>query len=124
MSTELGIQTVDEYIVLLPEDVGAIIQNIRLIVKELAPNVSEALLYGMPAYKTFGKPLVYFAACAKHIGFYATPTGHKKFAEALASYKQGKGSVQFPLNKPIPYQLIRDMVAFRVSENEVLWNKR
>jgi uncharacterized protein YdhG (YjbR/CyaY superfamily) len=77
----------------------------------------ESIAYGMPAYKINGKPLVYFAGYKKHIGFYATPSGHTEFADELSKYKQGKGSVQFPLDKPIPYELIRRIVAFRVNEN-------
>jgi len=72
----------------------------------------------MPAYKTNGKHLVYFAAFKNHIGFYATPAGHIEFAKELSQYKQGKGSVQFPLNQPIPYDLIARMVVFKVKENE------
>ena len=71
----------------------------------------------MPAYKTFGKPLVYFAGYAKHVGLYATPSGHEAFAKELAHYKQGKGSVQFPHNQPLPEDLIRRIVAFRTKEN-------
>ncbi len=71
----------------------------------------------MPGYKTKGKPLVYFAGYEKHIGFYATPTGHAEFAAELSKYKQGKGSVQFPLGKPIPFDLIARIVEFRVKEN-------
>ncbi len=71
----------------------------------------------MPAYKTHGKPLVYFAAFKKHIGFYATPSGHEAFAKELKKYKRGKGSVRFPLHQPVPYDLIRQMVEFRVYEN-------
>jgi len=71
----------------------------------------------MPAYKLYGKPLVYFAGFKNHIGFYATPTGHSAFREELSQYKQGKGSVQFQLDKPIPYELIGQIVEFRVVEN-------
>ena len=70
----------------------------------------------MPAYKLNKKPLVYFAAFKNHIGFYATPTGHSEFKNELSLYKQGKGSVQFPLNQKIPYQLIEKIVKFRVNE--------
>ena len=70
----------------------------------------------MPAYKLNKKPLVYFAAFKAHIGFYATPSGHEAFKEELSKYKQGKGSVQFPLDQPIPYDLIVRMVKFRVQE--------
>jgi uncharacterized protein YdhG (YjbR/CyaY superfamily) len=71
----------------------------------------------MPCYKLNKKPLVYFAGYANHIGFYATPNGHEKFAKELSIYKQGKGSVQFPIDKPMPIALIQKIVAFRVKEN-------
>lgn len=71
----------------------------------------------MPAYKTHGKPLVYFAAFKNHIGFYATPTGHAEFAEQLSKYKQGKGSVQFPFDA-VPFDLVEKIIQFRVKENK------
>lgn len=89
----------------------------RKIVQENAPEAVESISYGMPAYKLNKKPLVYFGGYQNHIGFYATPSGHTKFKEKLSSYKQGKGSVQFPLNKPLPVDLIAKMVRFRVAEN-------
>jgi uncharacterized protein YdhG (YjbR/CyaY superfamily) len=73
----------------------------------------------MPAYKTHGKPLVYFAAFKDHIGFYATPSGHSKFAKELSNYRQGKGSVRFPIDKPVPFELIGRIVEFRVQENNL-----
>jgi uncharacterized protein YdhG (YjbR/CyaY superfamily) len=109
--------TVDDYIAAFPLDIQVILSKIRTIIKEKAPDASEEIAYGMPAYKTYGKPLVYFAAFEKHIGFYATPTGHEYFAKELSAYKQGKGSVQFPTNQAIPYELIGRMVEFRVYEN-------
>lgn len=108
---------VDLYISNFPPDVQPILTRIRSIIQTAAPDAVESMAYDMPAYKIYGKPLVYFAAYAHHIGFYATPTGHEKFAKELSSYKQGKGSVQFPLNKPMPYDLIERIVAFRVEEN-------
>ncbi len=77
------------------------------------------MAYGMVAYKLNKKTLVYFGGFDKHIGFYATPSGHEKFAAELSVYKQGKGSVQFPLNKPLPLKLIAGIVRFRVDENKV-----
>ena len=74
----------------------------------------------MPAYKLRGKPLVYFGGYKHHIGFYATPTGHEQFIDELSGYKQGKGSVQFPLDQPMPWDLIERMVKFRVSEVNTL----
>lgn len=93
------------------------LSQVRQIILKEAPDAVESISYGMPAYKTFGKPLVYFAGYAKHIGLYATPSGHKAFEAELASYKQGKGSVQFPHNQPLPEDLIRRIVAFRTQEN-------
>ena len=92
------------------------LQEIRAIVRRNAPEAKESISYGMPAY-TLNGPLVYFAAFKTHIGFYATPKGHAEFAAALARYKSGKGSVQFPLAEKLPAALIARMVRFRVKEN-------
>jgi uncharacterized protein YdhG (YjbR/CyaY superfamily) len=110
-------QSVDEYVAAFPAGIQPLLKKIRAAIKKKAPGAVETIAYGMPAYKFNGKPLVYFAAFKKHIGFYATPTGHAKFARELAMYKQGKGSVQFPLDKPVPYDLIGRIVEFRVKEN-------
>jgi len=111
------VNAVADYIATFPPDVQGILAQIRSIVRETAPNAEEGFAYQMPSYKLNGKPLVYFAAFKNHVGLYATPTGHEAFKEKLAGYKQGKGSVQFPLHQPIPYDLIREIVAFRVAEN-------
>lgn len=108
---------IEKYIRQFPDDVQEILRNIRKLIKDNAPNAVELFAYGMPAYKLNKKPLVYFAAFKNHIGFYATPTGHSEFKDELSSYKQGKGSVQFPLDQPIPYKLIEKIVKFRVAEN-------
>jgi len=118
MEYNKGILSVDDYIALYPPDIREVLDRIRAIIKEHAPDVMESISYGMPAYKTYGKPLIYFAAQKKHIGLYATPSGNEAFQEDLANYKQGKGSVQFPYAQPIPYDLIGRIVAFRVLENE------
>ena len=109
---------VSDYISGFPPDIQQVLNLIRTIVFETAPGVSEGFAYQMPSYKLYGKPLVYFAAFKNHIGFYATPTGHEAFKIKLAQYKRGKGSVQFPLDHPIPYDLIREIGAFRVAENK------
>lgn len=109
--------SIDEYIADFPEEIQSILNQVRSIVKQAAPDAEESIGYGMPAYKTYGKPLVYFAAFKNHIGFYATPTGHAEFAEELSKYKQGKGSVQFPIDQPMPLKLIEQIVEFRVFEN-------
>jgi uncharacterized protein YdhG (YjbR/CyaY superfamily) len=109
-------KTVDEYIATFPKDIQLLLENVRASIIKKAPEAIESISYGMPAYKTNGKPLVYFAGYKKHIGFYATPTGHTEFANELSNYKQGKGSVQFPFDHPIPYWLIEQIVVFRAKE--------
>jgi uncharacterized protein YdhG (YjbR/CyaY superfamily) len=109
---------VDEYINGFPDEVKAILLRIRRIILDHVPDAEEDMAYRMPSYKTYGKPLVYFAGFKNHIGFYATPSGHSEFAEELSAYRHGKGSVQFPLDKPIPYDLVRRIVIFRAEENK------
>ena len=108
---------IERYIQQFPDNVQEILQNIRKLIKENAPGGFEFFSYGMPAYMLNKKPLVYYAAFKNHIGFYATPSGHTQFQEELSKYKHGKGSVQFPLEKAIPYKLIQRIVKFRVKEN-------
>lgn len=107
----------DQYIAGFPPDIQAILQQIRQTVHEAAPDAQETISYQMPTFTLHGN-LVHFAAFSKHIGFYPVPSGIEAFKEELAVYKQGKGSVQFPLNQPIPYDLIRRIVLFRVQENQ------
>jgi uncharacterized protein YdhG (YjbR/CyaY superfamily) len=114
---------IDEYINDFPKEIQKLLIKIRMTIKQAAPEAEESISYGMPGFKTHGKPLVYFAAFKNHIGLYATPSGHKKFTNELSKYKQGKGSVQFPVNKPIPFILIRKIVEFRVKENIAKYKK-
>jgi uncharacterized protein YdhG (YjbR/CyaY superfamily) len=107
---------VDAYIAGFPEDVQTILEQIRATVKEAAPEATETIKYAIPAYTLKGN-LVYFAAFKNHIGFYAAPTGNEAFKKDLSAYKTGKGSIQFPLDKPIPLTLIAKIVKFRVKEN-------
>ncbi|MBP9817746.1 DUF1801 domain-containing protein [Candidatus Shapirobacteria bacterium] len=109
--------TVEEYLEQFPADIGRILKQIRSLIKKLSAEAEESIGYGMPAYKLKGKPLVYFAAFKKHVGLYPTPSGIKEFEKELANYKSAKGSVQFPLDKPIPYDLIEKIIRFRVNEN-------
>ena len=109
---------IDDYILQFPEDVQNILQKIRQLIKNNSPDVEELISYGMPCYKTQKKPLVYFAAFKKHIGFYAIPSGDNAFKDELSKYKRGKGSVQFPLDRAIPYELIERIVKLRIAENE------
>jgi len=111
-------KTIDEYIGTFPENVQGLMRQLRATILKNAPDAVESISWGMPAFKTYGKPLVYFAGHKHHIGFYGMPTVHAQFADELKGYKQGKGSVQFPIDKPLPVNLIGRMVAFRVRENE------
>lgn len=108
--------TVEEYISSFPPDIQELLQQVRLTIQEAAPDAEECIAYGMPAYKLNG-PLVYFAGYKGHIGFYAAPTGHEAFKKELSRYKEGKGSVQFPLDESLPLKLIEKIVRFRVEEN-------
>lgn len=109
-------KNIDEYIAGFPGDVREILEKVRLTIREAAPEAAETINYAIPTFTLNGN-LVHFAAFKKHIGFYPTPSGMEKFKNELAGYESAKGSVRFPLNKAIPYDLIRKMVKFRVEEN-------
>lgn len=109
-------RNIDEYIAGFPREIRDILEKIRMTVREAAPEAQEKISYQMPTFFLNGN-LVHFAAFKNHIGFYPTPSGTEKFQEEIAIYKSGKGSIQFPLNRPIPYELIRRIVEFRVQEN-------
>ncbi len=111
-----GSKTVDEHIAGFPKEVRKKLERLRNLIKQTAPNADEVINYGIPTYKLNGN-LVHFAAFKKHIGFYPTPSGIAAFKDELMEYKQAKGSVQFPLDKPIPYELIKKIVIFRLKEN-------
>ena len=109
-------KNIDEYIATFPAGTRALLEVLRATIKSAAPDAVEAISYQMPAYKLFGM-LVYFAAYQHHIGFYPGASGVVAFAEDLKGYKTSKGTVQFPLNKALPINLITKMVQFRVTEN-------
>jgi len=108
--------TIDEYIAGFPREVQEILEKIRTTIREAAPDAEEAIKYQIPTLTLHGN-LVHFAAFQKHIGFYPTPTGIDKFKKELSVYESAKGSVRFPLDKPIPFALISEIVQFRVKEN-------
>ena len=107
---------IDNYISQFPEEVQILLNEIRKVIKEAAPEATEKISYQMPTFYLHGN-LVHFAAYKKHIGFYPSPSGIEAFKEEISSYKWAKGSVQFPLDKPIPYELIRKITIYRVKEN-------
>lgn len=108
--------TIDEYIAGFPPDVQEILQKVRATIREAAPGAEETIKYQLPTFTLKGN-LVYFGGFKKHVGFYPVPTGIEAYAEDLAPYKTGKGSIQFPYDKPIPYDLITKVVKYRVEEN-------
>ncbi len=108
--------TTDEYIATFPESIQKLLQEIRETIKKAAPDAEECISYQMPAYKLKGM-VVYFAGYEKHIGFYPGASGIASFKEKIAGYKNAKGSVQFPLDKPLPVKLITEITKFRVKEN-------
>ena len=108
--------TIDQYIAQYPEDVQKILQKVRLTIRKAAPAAEETIKYGIPTFVLKGN-LVHFGAYQKHIGFYPAPSGIETFKDEISPYKGAKGSLRFPLDKPIPYGLIRKIVLFRVKEN-------
>ncbi|MCB9196773.1 MAG: DUF1801 domain-containing protein [Flavobacteriales bacterium] len=104
--------TVEEYIALFNPPTKGYLEDIRSLILKIVPDAAESISYGMPAYKYKKKPLIYFAGYDRHIGVYATPNAHTAFAEELKVFKQGKGSVQFPLDQELPMDLIKRMVIF------------
>jgi len=111
-------RNIDEYIAGFPHDVQETLEKIRLTIRKAAPDAEETISYQMPTFNLNGRYLVYFAAFKKHIGFYAVPsTGTEKFRNELSVYQGAKGSLKFPLDKPIPFALISTIVKLKVKEN-------
>jgi uncharacterized protein YdhG (YjbR/CyaY superfamily) len=111
-----GYKTIDEYIATFPPNIQAMLQQIRAAVHKAAPDAEETISYNMPAFKQNGV-LVYFAAFKNHIGFFPTAQGIEAFKDKLTAYKTSKGTIQFPLDQPLPLELIEAIVRFRVKTN-------
>lgn len=116
MTTDIP-ANVDEYIAGFPKETQIVLEQVRAAVKKAAPDAEEKISYAMPAFTIHKVPLVYFAAFKNHIGFYSVPLKNEAFKEEFSLYKTGRGSVQFPLNKPMPVSLITRIVEFRINEN-------
>ncbi len=108
--------TIDEYIAGFPQDVQQKLESIRTAIRKAAPDSQETISYGIPTFTLKGS-LVHFAAFKRHIGFYPTPSGIERFKKELSAYEGAKGSVRFPLDKPVPLALIKRIVKFRTKEN-------
>lgn len=115
-SNNTGFKSTDEYIATFPDTIRAKLEEMRAIIKAAAPDATEKISYNMPAFAQHGN-LVYFAAAKNHIGFYPTSTPIPVFAKELAAYDTAKGSIRFPMDQPLPAQLITDIVKFKVEEN-------
>ena len=102
---------------IFPQDVQSILERMRQTIRKATPEAVESISYQMPTFKLNGKNSVYFAGYKNHIGFYPVPSGIRAFKKELSQYKTGKGSVQFPIDKPVPYDLVKKIVMFRVKEN-------
>jgi len=116
MASRRVFKNIDEYIATFPKNVQIILEELRQAVREAAPEAKEVISYQMPAFKQKGI-LIWFAAYENHIGFYPTASGIETFKEKLSAYETSKGTVRFPLNKPIPSDLVKEIVLFRVKEN-------
>jgi uncharacterized protein YdhG (YjbR/CyaY superfamily) len=114
--------TIDEYIKRFPKNIQLILNKLRDVIRNAAPEASETIKYQMPTYY-LEKNLVHFAAYKNHIGFYPTPSGITNFEKELSKYKTSKGAIQFPIDKPIPFELVKKIVEFRVKENKLLKNQ-
>ena len=109
--------SIDEYIAEFPPETQKVLEEMRALIRASAPGATETISYAIPTFNLNGRHLVHFAGYKTHIGFYPVPSGLEAFKEDLMPYKQGKGSVQFPLGQPLPTDLIRRIVEFRVAEN-------
>jgi len=109
-------ETIDEYIESFPENVQSGLEKLRETVREAAPEAAESVTYDMPTFKLNGQRLVYFSAWKNHIGFYSIPEGNEAFRKEPSSYAGEKGSLRFQLDKPIPYDLVKKIVMFRMKE--------
>jgi uncharacterized protein YdhG (YjbR/CyaY superfamily) len=116
-------ENIDEYIKSFPANIQQILQQIRQTIRKAAPEVVETIAYQMPTFRLNGKNLVHFAAFKNHIGFYPTPSGIESFEKELSPFVRSKGAVQFPLNKPVPYDLVEKIVNYRVQE-QIIKNKK
>ena len=109
-------KTIDDYIAAFPDEVRPILESVRRTIRAAAPQAVESISYGMPAFKIGKTPLIYFAGWKAHVGVYALPSGTAAFQSEITPYKAAKGSVQFPLDAPMPLDLIRRMTEFRLAE--------
>jgi uncharacterized protein YdhG (YjbR/CyaY superfamily) len=117
-------RTIDQYIAAFPKAVQAILKKMRQTIRKAAPRAEETISYGIPTFRLNGRYLIYFAAYTRHVAVYPAPIGAPEFGDALASYVSGKGTLRFPLDRPIPYALITRVVKYRIRENQATAARR
>jgi len=123
MPSEPAASSIDDYIAKFPADTQRALAEVRGIIRAAAPEATETISYAIPTFDLNGHHLVHFAGYAKHVGLYPTPSGIDAFPEELARYRTAKGSAQFPLDEPMPADLIRRIVEFRVAESDRKYGK-
>jgi len=123
MKDSKKVENIDDYISDFPDETQKYLNEMRELIRKLAPDSVESISYAIPTFSLNGKYLVYFAGFKNHIGLYPTPVGMEAFKEELSNYKTGKGSVQFPLNKPLPIALITKIVKYQIEQNEIKTKK-
>jgi len=123
MKDSKKVENIDDYISDFPGETQKYLNEMRELIRKLAPDSVESISYAIPTFSLNGKYLVYFAGFKNHIGLYPTPVGMEAFKEELSNYKTGKGSVQFPLNKPLPIALITKIVKYQIEQNEIKTKK-
>ena len=123
-SSKVDFHSIDEYIATFPENVQKIMQQLRTTIKAAAPDAGEKISYNMPTFTLNGTYLVYFAGWKNHIAFYGAPRGNTDFLEDLSTYETGKGTLQFPYDKPLPLDLVTKIVNFRAAENRKRTDKK
>jgi uncharacterized protein YdhG (YjbR/CyaY superfamily) len=118
------IHSIDEYIDTFPEHIQTILQQVRRTIKAAAPEAGEKISYGIPTFTLNGKYLIYFAGWKHHISIYPIPTGSDEFNQEIAQYVSGKGTLKFPIDKPVPLKLITKIVKLKVAENSARTDKK
>ncbi len=117
MASKKPFTTIDGYISTFPADIQAILENVRQAIQKAAPEAAETISYGIPTFNLNGKHLVFFAGWKHHLSLYPLPAGDEAFQQEISHYKRAKGSIQFPLDKPIPYDLVEQIVTLLIKEN-------
>jgi uncharacterized protein YdhG (YjbR/CyaY superfamily) len=116
MTDKKLLTTIDDYISTFPADIQAILENVRQSIQKAAPKATETMSYGIPTFNLNGKHLVFFASWKHHISLYPLPAGDEAFQQEIAHYKRAKGTIQFPLDKPLPYELVEQIVTLLMKE--------